>query len=319
MKNFKILFFLFTFFCFVLNVFSGGITGADVLKITTGGRAMGLSGAYTGIGDDIESIAFNPAGISTLKQKEFQYTFFNSFADINVHSVSYAQPFDTLFLEGISGISVLYRYIPDIKNENASDPPVKYYDMVLVGTYANNFYYFVKNDFFKNINTGINVKLIMEKMREFEASSFAFDIGTQLNFPDSKLKLGFALLNIGLPYKFLEESSPMPLTFRFGSGYNVELNKDNNLKIAVDFVNDFYGSEKILFGLEDAILNLIFLRAGYDMPLDSDTPSSLSLGAGISITQFDVTVMLNYVWKPVFWIGLDNFDSTHILSLQVKL
>lgn len=319
MKKFKFLFFVVVFLNLILKIFSGGITGADILKITTGGRAMGLSGAYTGMGDDVEAIVFNPAGVATLTKKEFQYTFFPSFADINIHSISYAQPFDTLFLEGISGISVLYRYIPDINNENASDAPVKYYDMVLTGTYANNLYYFIRNDFFKNINTGISVKLIMEKMREFEASSFAFDIGTQLNFPDTKLKLGIALLNIGLPYKFLEETSPMPLTFRFGSSYSVELDKDNNLKIAIDFVHDFYGTEKILIGLEDSILNLIFLRGGYDIPLDSYTPSSLSLGGGLSITQFDITVMLNYVWKPVFWVGLDNFDSTHILSLQIKL
>lgn len=300
------------------NIFAGGLAGADILNISTGGRALGLGGAYTSAGDDVETIYYNPAGISLIEKKEFFYNYIISFADVNIHSFSYAQQVETPFLEGKGGISIIYRTMPDIKNEDAQDIPVKFSDMAFIVTYANSLYYFINNDLLKNFIAGLNVKFIMETLGEYNASAFAFDIGTKWNIPDSKFKLGLAFQNIGFPYKYIDEESPMPFTVRIGSSVDINLDKDNDLKLALDYIHNFYDTGKIAIGLEDNILNLVFLRAGYNISLNTDTPSSLALGAGIAITQFDITVALNYVWKPVFWIGLNDFDSNHILSLQVK-
>ncbi len=313
---------LFLFFLLLtiinINTFAGGTTGADILNIMIGGRASGFNGAYTAAGDDIEVIYYNPAGISTIDKKEFFYTYMMSYADVNIHSFSFAQPIDTPFLEGAGGLSIIYRTMPEIKNEDAEDLPVKFSDMAFLLTYANNLKYFINNDTLKNFVIGLNIKFIMESLREYSASAFAFDAGLKWNLPDSNFKLGLTLQNIGFPYKYINEESPMPFTVRLGSSVDINLDKDNDLKLALDYVHNFYDTGRFAFGLEDNILNIFFLRAGFVLPLDKETPFSLASGTGISITQFDITVSLNYTWKPIFWMGLNDFDSNHILSLQVK-
>jgi len=58
-------------------VFAGGETGGDVLKVDAGNRASGMAGAYTAAGAGVESIFYNPAGMSSLlKTKLFTATFF---------------------------------------------------------------------------------------------------------------------------------------------------------------------------------------------------------------------------------------------------
>ncbi len=312
----KIVFLLFILFNH--NIFAGGSSGADILNISTGGRALGLGGAYTSAGDDVESIYYNPAGIALIDKKEFFYMYMISYADININSFSFAQPIETVFLEGTAGVSILYRTMPEIKNEDAKDSPVKFSDMAFIITYANKLFYFINSPDLKNFIVGLNIKFIMETLAQYNVSAFAFDIGTKWNMPDSKLKIGVSLQNIGFPYKYINEESPMPFLIRIGSSFDVNLDKDNDLKFALDYIHNFYDTGKVAIGLENNILNLFFLRAGYNVSLNTNTPSSLSLGAGIAITQFDINVALNYVWKPIFWMGISDFDSNHILSLQVK-
>ncbi len=316
MKNFFLLF----LFLNVINIgiFAGGTSGADILNVSVGGRATGFNGAYTAAGDDIEAIYYNPAGISIIDKKEFFYAYIISYADINIHSFSYVQQIETPFLEGAGGLSIIYRTMPEIKNEDAEDLPVEFSDMAFLLTYANNLKYFINNDELKNFIIGLNIKFIMESLREYSASAFAFDIGLKWNLPDSNFKFGLTLQNMGFPYKYINEESPMPFTVRIGSSVDINLDKDNDLKLALDYFHNFYDIGRFAFGLEDNILNIFFLRAGYVLPVDKETPSSLALGTGISITQFDITVSLNYTWKPIFWMNFNNFDSNHILSLQVK-
>ncbi len=303
-----------------VNIYAAGTTIGDVLNVAVGGRATGMGSAYTAAGNDVESINYNPAGIADITKIQMQYMYWFSFADIGVHNISYAQSLENFFVEGKVGISGVYRYMPTISNENATDAPVNYYDFVLAGTYASKLDYFLPGDFNKNIDVGMNLKIIYENIGIYPLTAYALDLGAQLTPPGSNLKFGAVLQNLGMPVTLIKDSEPLPLTLRLGAAYKIDLQKNNLLLVDVDYIQDFYDTGQVAFGLEDGVAKIFFLRAGYTLNLDLKSPSFISLGVGLSITQFEFGIVsVNYTYRPVFWNGVGVFDNTHILSLELQL
>ena len=57
---------------FVLSVNISSVeTGAAFLKLGMGARPVGLGGAFTAISNDVNAIAYNPAGIAQLESNEY--------------------------------------------------------------------------------------------------------------------------------------------------------------------------------------------------------------------------------------------------------
>ena len=92
MKLNKLLTVLFIVGLFASFLFAAGTTSGDVLKAPMGGRALGLGGAYTAAGNDVEAINYNPAGISLISRKEIQYMHWFGYAELMVEHIAYAQP-----------------------------------------------------------------------------------------------------------------------------------------------------------------------------------------------------------------------------------
>lgn len=304
---------------FIPQVFAGGETGADILKLATGSRAMALGGAYAAMGNDAEAVNYNPAAIMSVDKKEISFLYWITHSGSNVMNGSYGQPIISALLEGAAGISFLYRSIPAIANADAAEDSVQYYDMCLTAAYANGLDRIFSSQELKGLNAGLAVKLVQETIGQYQASTFAFDAGVQYAPGNQPFRLGASVQNIGPGIKFLSETSPLPLTARVGAAYYFQIDKDNNMALALDYIQDFYSYGRFAVGIEDSVLGLLFLRGGYNVCVDTRTPQSLYLGAGLAITQFDVTVGLNYVYSAVLWNGFNAFDSTHMAGLVVKL
>jgi len=302
------------------NLHAVATTVGDILDVVVGGRAAGMAGAYTAAGNDVESAIYNPAGIEEITKKQIQYMYWISYADVGVNNVSYAQPLENFIVDGNVALSGVYRNMPLISNENAVDQPVNYYDFVLDGTYANKLSYFLPGEFYKNFNVGMNLKIIYENIGIYPLTAYAVDLGTQFTPPDSNFRLGAVIQNLGFPVKVINDQEPLPLTLRAGASYKIEFQKNNQLLIDVDYIQDFYDSGQIAIGFEEMMAKMFYIRAGYDQNMDFKSASYISLGLGISISQFQIaTFSVNYDYRPVLWNGFTLFDSTHVLSLEIQI
>ena len=73
-----------------------GTVGAAFLKIEGGSRPAGLGGAFAGLANDINTIFWNPAGLTTVHDRELTAMQHFSFADINNQTIGYAQRIERL-------------------------------------------------------------------------------------------------------------------------------------------------------------------------------------------------------------------------------
>jgi len=300
-------------------VFAGGETGGDVLKVDAGNRASGMAGAYTAAGAGVESIFYNPAGMSSLLKTQFVYSHLFSYASMAVEQISFGKYVDTPLIEGSAGLSILYRHMPAISNADAKDAPVEFYDFVLAGVFANDMYSIIRDEFYKNLTFGISAKLIFENIGLYKATTYAADLGIKYAFPGSGFALGAAVLNAGAPVKIISESAPLPLTARIGARYQFDFDADNHLDLALDYIHDFYDYPRAAFGIEDKLIDMLYLRLGINAPFDSRSAAFAAAGFGVKITQFEVDVTLNYTYKPVFINGFNVIESTHSAGMTVDL
>ncbi|MFP4467010.1 MAG: PorV/PorQ family protein [Candidatus Goldiibacteriota bacterium] len=303
----------------VSGIYAGGETGADILKLNTGARALGMGGAYAAVGGDIESVLYNPAGIAGIEKDQLQYMQWFSYAELMIIHASFARHYDTPFSEGSYALSMIYRGIPVINNEDAGDPPVKVEEFALTGTLANNLGKLLSSEIFKNTDVGVSLKIVFETIDVYKSNSFVFDAGIRHKFNDTGFVSGLSISNMGPPAALIEDKSPMPLTFRAGGAYVFDVDKDNRFRAGLDLVYDVYDYPRIVIGAENTVMNIFDIRAGYDLALDSRSPSFPSAGFGLTVDQFNIKVNINYVFRPVMWSGLNAVEFTNIFGLKVEL
>lgn len=307
---------------------AGGETGADILKEKTGIRAAAIAGAYTAVADDVESINYNPAGLASIVKKEAELYGFWGYADMAVFHAAFAQPFELALLEGFAGLSLIYRGMPDIDNEDAADDPVAYYDVALTASYASALYQFIKDDLFKSVKVGLSLKLVLEQIGLHGGATIAADFGIIYTPDIPGLKFGLSLMNAGLPLQVVRgdagdplTSSPLPMTLRGGASYRLVIDANNSTLFSLDYAHDFYDSGLAAIGIEHNLINILFLRLGFNMPADTRNPSALAAGAGINITTavpVELTVSFNYAYRLVMWNWFNAPDGTHAVSIGVK-
>ncbi|MCX7698643.1 MAG: hypothetical protein N2114_04170 [Candidatus Goldbacteria bacterium] len=327
----KKLIFLFFVFLIPFFIFSAGETGADILNERTGGRPLALGEAYTSMADNLEGIAYNPSCISFVKNHEITGSYlWKSFGVTSING-AYAQPIEIFSLEGRGAISFIYRTIPEISNLDALDESVSFYDILIAATFANNLFYFIKNDLLKDIHIGTSIKFIQEQIGNNVGSTFAFDFGFIFLPVNSFYRLGLSLLNVGMPFKTLRanaqqgdinfESSPLPISLRIGGSFSIKIDKDNTSTISLDYVQNFFEASQFAIGVEHSVVNILFLRMGYNMYTDIRQPATLSAGIGVSITTtvpVTVTGELNYVHRIFMWNWFNSPDSIDALSVVFK-
>ena len=70
---------------------AAGTTAAAFLKVDSGTRPMAMGGAFTGLANDINTLFWNPAGLTSIEFREFSAMQNFSVADINSQAIGYAQ------------------------------------------------------------------------------------------------------------------------------------------------------------------------------------------------------------------------------------
>jgi len=232
--------------------------------------------AFVAVADDINSLHYNPAGLSNITVREAAGMYTKDQFDASVLFLGYAQGFKHV---GTFALSVLTLQTGDMdwdgKIVKASQ------DTVFTLGYA--------KKALKNFSAGLNLKMLQSSLVEtYKATAYAADAGCLYQTPVKGLAAGLSLQNYGTELTFIEEGDPLPLTLRTGLSYKYKLGKDNSFILATDLVQFRNQDAKYNLGAEYNFKNMFSLRMGYKMGYDLE---SLTFGFGFFWNgfQFDLS------------------------------
>ncbi|MEE9167270.1 MAG: PorV/PorQ family protein [Candidatus Neomarinimicrobiota bacterium] len=286
---------------FAINVSKVGTTSAPFLEIGVGSRAIGMGSAFVAVADDATALYWNVAGLSRLTRNEMILIHSEWIADISYDFVGGAFPLSGF---GTIGISITSLSTDEMKVRTV-DKPEGTGEKFSVGDLAMGVAY-AKN-LTDRFSIGLNVKYIRQKIWHMSATGFAADIGTLFTTQFAGMKIGMSISNFGgkmrmlgkdtfvnydlaptqegsndrIPANLRTDEFPLPLLFRVGLAMDVLKSRSNHLTIAIDAAHPNDNTEYVNLGLEYALNNWLFLRAGYKNLFMLDNEEGLALGAGL--------------------------------------
>ena len=310
-------------------------TAAQFLKIGAGARPIAMGGAYSAMVGDINSIYWNPAGISRIYGGEVTFNHANWLADMKYDF--FAATYDISGL-GTLGASVVSFNVPEdiVRTYKNPEGDGRVFDAgaIAIGlVYAQNL-----TDRF---SIGIAAKIVREWIWNESSLGMAVDIGTLYITPFNDLKIGASISNFGTQMRlegreltFLENMPTitddgvvnniesqfsakyyeMPLTFRVGLAMDVLQHDIIRATVAVDAVHPNDNSEYLNFGLECAYDEMLFVRAGYKTLFMQDAEGGLTVGGGIRLNIGGSS----YVKIDYALADYNRLKQVHFISLSVK-
>jgi hypothetical protein len=307
-----------------------GSVGAQFLEIGVGARYNGMGEATAATVRDVYSMYWNPAGLTGISSSELAFTTIDYPADINLNYVAYAKRFEGL---GVLGASVTVLSMSDQEITTVEQPNgtgLKY----SVSSYALQFSY--ARELTARLSFGASLKYIGERIYHEKSDGIAFDVGTLIYPGFRSLRVGLNISNMGPELKFdgpdldvsydpdqgnpnqdpfnsrlLAESYDLPLLFRIGMAYDLELGKDSRMTISTEMKHPNDNVQQEAFGLEYGWKEQYFLRAGYRFNYDEE---GLGLGGGFRTTiSGNTDLVVDYAWADY-----GRLESVHRFSIGIS-
>lgn len=267
------------------------------LSYPVGARAIGMGKAFVAVANDVSAIYWNPAGLVSIKDKEFAGHYSDGLVDTSYKFMGYAQPIR--FGAIGCGVSTLDGgkatiYSPDGTTRKVTAQS----DSLFVLSYANK----IRG----NLLLGGNLKMIHSELGEIsKATAFAFDLGGLYSLKAKNLTFGVVVQNMGTKMEYQGEEELLPVNIKVGTAYRF-----NNLLLALD-INKPTGNELYFSaGVEYWIARLLALRAGYKLKQEgNESGTGLRAGVGFMIGNYQ----LDYAY-----VRYGDLGNTHHLSLIAR-
>jgi len=254
-----------------------GTTGAQFLELGVSARAMGMAEAFTAVSDDISSIYYNPAGLTSLYGREFVATYIDMPADINYGFGAVGFPLESI--GGVLGIGMYALSSGDMIERDYSD-----------GTYEGTGRTFSYNDFALSVSygryltdrfsIGFTVKYIGEHAHDYSANGWSADVGTIYDTGFRGFKIGMVITNFGPDMKFIQKDYPIPINFKFGGSINLIEAEDHLVTLSAEGTHPADNLEKYNTGMEYIFKDRFILRAGSRFHYDED---GFTAGGGLRL------------------------------------
>jgi len=274
---------------------SGGNAVFDFLKLDTNARAAAIGGTFVGISDDVNALAYNPAGLGNIEVNQITFMHNQWFEGVRQQYIGFVHR------KGF-GIGIDYLDYGKIQRTTIKEPKgsgldrFSSYDIALLVGYGKR----LKD----TLSLGLNLKYIAEKIYKYNAWAVAVDGGILYKIPSINLDLGLNIQNIGTNVEFKNRREELPQNVKFGLCYRF-----NNKKglIAIDLNKQLNGLYSFNLGTEYSIVKFLTLRAGLNGR--NKTDSGLVAGFGINYSEF----VLDYAVSPYGELGL-----THRISISKR-
>jgi hypothetical protein len=312
-----------------------GTTTAQFLKLGVGARALGMAGAAVAISDDASAAYWNPAGLAYSDGITVALMHNDWILDISHDFVSLAVPMGNT---GILGASITMLSMGKQEITTPTEPggtgiDYSVQDFAIALSYA--------RKLTNRLNYGLSVKYVHLTAHNEKASTLAIDMGSILETGFYGVKIGMSMSNFGgnLRYEgrdlitdsqvndaldrdfspdanMLTESWPLPMIIRvglagdiLGAGDGMLASEFHRLTFALDAIHPNDAPEHVNMGLEYALRETVFLRAGYRMFYELE---GTTFGAGTSFTlpgvgkaKMDIAVIPMGVFGNIQRISLE--------------
>jgi hypothetical protein len=261
---------------------NAGTTAFNFLKIGVGARPAALGGAYTAISGDLESTAWNPAGLLGIKERSAALSLSSYLVDTQAGFLSAAFPRgDRVWALSLNYFSYgnLSRTDEDGQELGSFAP----FDMAAYLSVAQKIW----ND---RLTLGLNLKAVYSSIDDFTSDAYMVDVGLLSPGPFDGMTLGASISNLGAVRSGFTSASEesLPVNMRFGVSHRpahaplpllllADLNLPND--------NDPY----FAFGIELSLGNGLYLRPGYSTQQSGsqgDESLGLSAGAGLELKRY---------------------------------
>ncbi|QQS35302.1 MAG: PorV/PorQ family protein [Ignavibacteriales bacterium] len=290
----------------------------NFLLVGTSSRAASLGDAFTVIGKGSESIFYNPAGLTSMKNEfDISLNYTGWIADINYLSGSASWNSGNLGVFGFHLLVVDYGTIngTSLLSEDQTNNSLGYIDN---GVVSNVSAYSLGLSYAKSISnafslggtiklTGQNLgeNLYTSGVQKNNASKIAFDAGVKYQTQFNDFVFGMSIRNFATNIKREEIEEQLPLLFSLGAAINVmkvispEIAPENSIILATDFLHQNNYSERVNIGIEYTYMNMVSLRGGYQTNRDLASWSG-GIGLHTSLSGYDVSVSYSYSSFEVF-------------------
>jgi len=301
-----------------------GQSTMNFLKVGVSARAASMGNAYTAIGNDVESVFYNPAGLAGVSSGFSAFVSHTQWiADINYTAGAVAKSFGNFGTFAISVLAVDYGDIQGVQLISESDPK-GYLETgnVDVGAYAFGLAY--ARQISSQFSMGGMVQYVSQRLGETELadgvvtneiSKLTFNFGVKYLTNFKKFRFAMAIRNFSTAAKYEEVSAQLPLLFVVGAGMDLldvftPNHSGDPLLVSVEFLHPNNYTERVNVGCEYTLLGMLALRAGYEFNRDL---AGLSAGIGFSPKILDGRLGSNYSYS-----AFDMFDMVNRFSLNVK-
>jgi hypothetical protein len=307
-------------------------------------RATAMGDAFTTLATGADAVFWNPAGVAHTQYPEFAGTLTLWLFDSRQGALSFAYPMGDWGSLGVQLQYVDYGSIQETRVDQlrfVGDPSSSGYNPGLTGRSFSPYSYVVgisyARQFTDKFSTGLTAKFISESLWSGKTASvinpstglaedmnayarvFLFDFGMQYNTGFRSVRLGVSVQNFGDQVRFAKENYPAPLAFRIGIASDV-VGQDaligesqlHRVTVAYDLFQPNDYAQQMHAGLEYALDETIFLRAGYKFNYDSD---SFTGGVGVRHTLLGTNIGFDYSYGTMG----DYLPSVHRLSVGVQL
>ncbi len=299
---------------FITSVSKVGTTAAPFLEIGVGPRAISMGGAFVSVADDATGLYWNPSGISRIAGNQAVFNQTQWLAGIN-HSFAGA-----VFQAGhgnaigasVTAISMEEMDVRTVQEPDGTGERFNASSLAIGLSGARNLT--------DRVSVGFTGKYIQEQIWHMTASAMALDVGTLFRSGFHGLTLGMAITNFGNKMHLTGRDTrvkhdidpvhagnnskinahldtdewSLPLNFQVGVSMNLLENRWSRLTVALDAMHPNNNTESMNTGVEYAIREMFFLRAGYKTLFQDDSEEGFTAGGGI-----------HYSFNPRFTLIMD--------------
>jgi len=283
---------------------SGTVTG-QFLKLSTGARAVAMGGAQVAIADGVNSMAYNPAGILSVKNYGFGATYTQLYADIQHSYIGAAKAIPGV---GVVGVSLVMLSTDDMAVTTPAYPEG-------TGEFFRASDYAIGISFARQVtdqfSVGVNAKIIKSYLYNSEVgtNSFAFDIGTLYDVPILRSHIGVSLTNLGADLTFVNETYSLPTALRFGVLVDLIKDEMNTVVTTMQITRLNDADEQYNLGGEYVFNGMFSLRGGWKFAYDQEDVTG---GFGVKLNSFGVGGTLDYAYNNFKFL-----PGTHTITFEV--
>ena len=281
-----------------------GTAGAQFLELGVSARAVGMGDAFLSLCDDASAVYYNPAGLTQLVDRQAMFTHIAMPADISYEFAALAYP--TPKFGGVWGVGfyMLNSGDMDFATYPTATSPSQTFS---AKEYALGFSY--ARSLTDRFNVGITLKMIDELYDTERATGWAADMGTLYDTGFKGFKIGMMISNFGSDIKFIKESYPLPMNFRFGGVVDIVRRENHQAVFSIEGSHPNDNMEKFNTGIEYWYKNMFSLRVGDYISYDA---GGFSAGAGARLNVSKIKLNFDYGYHDM---GLLN--SIHRFSVGV--